>query len=78
MEPQEIEGILIKFFQQFNPESLLIYTYKQQVERIKGIVQQIKPGIEIEFSWFYRDRGSNQYKDYQSVMIFGSACPDTG
>ena len=77
MEPQEIEGILIKFFQQFNPESLLIYTYKQQVERIKGIVQQIKPGIEIEFSWFYRDRGSNQYKDYQSVMIFGSVCPDT-
>ena len=77
MEDQEIERILIKIFQQFNPESLLIYTYKQEVERIKGIVQQIKPGIEVEFSWFYRDRGSNQYKGYQSVMIFGSACPDT-
>ena len=77
MNDQEIEGIFLKFFQQFKPESLLIYTYKQQVERIERIVDNIKPDVEVAYSWFYRDRGSNQYKDYQSVMIFGSAYPDT-
>jgi hypothetical protein len=41
MNDQEIEGISLKFFQQFNPKSLLIYTYKQQVERIERIVDQI-------------------------------------
>ena len=77
MDDQEIERIWIKFFQQFNPESLLIYTYKKEVDRIERIVENIKPDVEVAYSWFYRDRGSNQYKGYQSVIIFGSACPDT-
>ena len=77
MDDLEIEQIFLKFFQQFKPESLLIYTYKKEVKRIERIVNNIKPNVEVACSWFYRDRGSNQFKNYQSVMIFGSACPDT-
>ena len=77
MDDQEIEGIFIKFFQQFNPQSLLIYTYKAEKKRIERIVDNIKPDIEVACNWAHTSRGSNQYKDYQSVMIFGSAYPDT-
>ena len=47
MDDQEIEGIFIKFFQQFNPQSLLIYTYKEEKDRIERIVENIKPDIEV-------------------------------
>ena len=77
MDDQEMERIFLKFFQQFKPQSLLIYTYKREVNRVERIVENIKPDVEVAYSWFYRDRGSNQFKGYQSVIIFGSACPDT-
>ena len=32
--------------------------------------------MKIAYSWFNRDRGSNDYEDYQSVIIFGSFIPD--
>jgi len=62
---------------------LLIYSYKSEIGpyedqtgRVKRIVERIKPGISIEYSWFHKDRGSNQYKDCESVLIFGSTYPD--
>ena len=83
MDDQEIANIFGKFFEEFKPQSLLIYSYKSEIEpyedqtgRVKRIVERIKPDISIEYSWFHKDRGSNQYKDCESVLIFGSTYPD--
>ena len=44
---------------------------------MKEVVERIKPiDLEIEYSWFYKDRGTNDYTDLESVMIFGQACPN--
>jgi len=83
MDDQEIENIFGKFFEEYKPQSLLVYSYKSEIEpyedqagRVKKIVERIKPDISIEYSWFHKDRGSNQYKDCDSVLIFGSTYPD--
>jgi hypothetical protein len=84
LKVQDLENLLGWFFTDFKHQSLLIYSYKNEIEpypsqigRLKEVVERIKPvDLEIEYSWFYRDRGTNDYTDLESVMIFGQACPN--
>ena len=81
---QDLENLFRWFFIEFKPQSLLIYSYKDEIEpypgqigRLKDVVERIKPlDLEIEYSWFFADRGTNEYTEYESVMIFGQACPN--
>lgn len=83
-EIPDLENLFRWFFIEFKSQSLLIYAdkdeiepYPEQIGRIKKVVESIKPAdIKIKYSWFFADRGTNEYSDIESVMIFGQACPN--
>ena len=82
MKAREIKSIFIKLFQQFEFESVLVYTYKNQLDKVKKAIQSINSDIKansdirIEYDYFFNGRGTNQYQNCQAVVIFGSAYPD--
>ena len=76
VKAREIKSIFIKLFQQFEFESVLVYTYKNQLDKVKQAIQSINSDIRIEYDYFFNGRGTDQYQNCQSVVIFGSAYPD--
>ena len=61
LEDEDLENLLSWFFTDFKHQSLLIYSYKDEIEpypgqtgRLKKLVETIKPtNLEIKYSWFY-------------------------
>ena len=84
LEDEDLKNLLSWFFTDFKHQSLLIYSHKDEIEpypdqagRLKNLVEKIKPeNLEIKYSWFHTNRGTNDYTDLESVMIFGQACPN--
>ena len=76
MKTRQIESIFRKLFQEFKFESVLIYTYKSQKDKVSKAVEAIKPDITTCYDYFFNGRGTNQYQDCEAVVIFGSAYPD--
>ena len=76
MKARQIKSIFSKLFQQFQFESVLIYTYKNQLDKVEKIIESIDSDIKTDYDYFFNGRGTNQYQDCQAVVIFGSAYPD--
>ena len=76
MKTRQIQFIFRKLFQQFRFESVLIYTYKSHLDKVRKAVEAIKPDMKIAYDYFFGSRGTNQYQDCEAVVIFGSAYPD--
>ena len=76
MKTRQIKSIFSKLFQQFQFESVLIYTYKNQLDKVEKIIESIDSDIKTDYDYFFNGRGTNQYQDCLAMVIFGSAYPD--
>ena len=76
MTTRQIKSIFSKLFQQFQFESVLIYTYQFRLDKVKKAIQSIDSDIKTDYDYFFNGRGTNEYQDCEAVVIFGSAYPD--
>jgi|TARA_B100002003_G_scaffold85379_1_gene79847 hypothetical protein len=76
MKARQIKSIFSKLFQQFQFESVLIYTYQFRLDKVEKAIQSINSDIKTDYDYFFNGRGTNEYQDCQAVVIFGSAYPD--
>ena len=53
MRASQIKSIFIKLFQQFQFESVLVYTYKNQLDKVKKAIQSINSDIKTEYDYFF-------------------------
>ena len=63
-----------QLLKRFSYEKMVIYCPKEFIDRVrKSVKNSGKTGIDC--AYFYHGRGTNTYKDYDTVVIFGTAEP---
>jgi hypothetical protein len=76
VDENEILGIIKTGLSHFKQDKILLVSFKNNGEKLLNICRANKPDIQFEFYNFFGQKGTNQFKEFGAIFVFGLPFPN--